>query len=188
MKIFNARSPLQHIPTLGTYLLVAANILVYVTCCALSGGFEPNRFVIYALGALYNGALPEHEYWRLIAATFLHFSVQHILFNMICLLSWGGLVEQRIGTGYFLLVYFASGIFASLTSLLLHHAPFIGAGASGAIAGMIGALFALWMLQRIDIPARFFVINIGLNIVLMSGPISVDWQAHVGGFLAGMTL
>jgi membrane associated rhomboid family serine protease len=85
-------------------------------------------------------------------------------------------------------MFLASIIGGSFLSVAMHEAPFIGAGASGGVSGLLGALMGLWFLRRIGVPASFFVINIGLNIAVALFAPNVDWQAHLGGFLTGMVL
>jgi rhomboid protease GluP len=60
-------------------------------------------------------------------------------------------------------------------------------GASGAISGIMGALLCLWILGRIDVPANFFVINIGLNVALIAlNTSNIGWSSQLGGFTAGV--
>src|SRR3989442_1261055 len=72
---------------------------------------------------------------------FVHFGLLHLALNMWCLVTLGPIAERVFGRGSFLLLYLLSGIAGSTTSLLVH--PLIvGAGASGAIFGVAGALVA----------------------------------------------
>jgi rhomboid protease GluP len=146
----------------------------------------PSPDVLLRSGAIYSGALARHEYWRLVAYAFLHVSMLHILVNMACLVWWGGPLESRIGTSYFLLIYFASVIAGALTGIFTQGGFYFSVGASAGISGILGALLCLKLLKRIDLPASFFVINLGLNIVIAFLAPRIDWGAHLGGIVAGM--
>src|SRR5207248_1502986 len=77
-------------------------------------------------------------------ATFVHVGLLHLALNMWCLLTLGPIAEGVFGRGLFFLLYLVSGVAGSATSLLVH--PLIvGAGASGAIFGVAGALVAAGM-------------------------------------------
>src|SRR5438876_1215978 len=80
----------------------------------------------------------EGQYWRLITAAFLHYGPFHLLLNMLALWWFGSLLEQRIGSGRFLLLYLVSGLAGSAGALLW--SPLVPTvGASGAIFGILGA-------------------------------------------------
>jgi membrane associated rhomboid family serine protease len=144
----------------------------------------------------------------LITATFLHAGLLHIAGNMLYLLIFGPAVEGRMGTRRYLLFYLLSGIAAGLAMVAMgpdSRVPVIGA--SGAIAGVLGAYFVLYPRGRIatilplfvfirivEIPAVFYLlawfavqlyagISAGAQGPLVGG---VAWWAHVGGFLFGV--
>src|SRR5579871_2316799 len=173
------------VPHTATALLLGVNIVVYALVLQRSGTSVPSSAALFRSGAIYSGALARHEYWRLVAYAFLHVSMLHILTNMACLVWWGGPLEKRIGTAYFLLIYFASVIAGALAGTFTHTGFYFSVGASGGVSGILGALLCLKLLKRIDLPASFFVINIGLNVAIAFVG-RVDWRAHLGGFVAGM--
>jgi membrane associated rhomboid family serine protease len=144
------------------------------------------------LMASWGGIMPldwmQGEYWRFVVAGFLHFGPLHIVTNMICLLAWGIPLERLYGTVRFLLLYLASILGGTIGSVLLHEDRFVGAGASGGISGLLGALLMLTLLRRIGLPASFFLINFGLNVTVALFAPGVDWQAHLTGCLAGMAV
>jgi membrane associated rhomboid family serine protease len=176
------------LPHTATALLLAVNILVYALVLQRSGMSVPSPNALLQSGAVYSGALARHEYWRLIVYAFLHASMLHILINMACLVWWGGPLESRIGTSYFLLIYFVSIIAGALTGIFVASGLYFSVGASAGISGILGALLCLKLLRRIDLPASFFVVNIGLNVVIAFLAPRVDWGAHLGGFVAGMVV
>ena len=175
-------------PHTATTLLLAVNILVYALTLQRSGMPAPSSDALLRSGAIYSGALARHEYWRLVAYGFLHASMLHLLTNMACLVWWGGPLEKRIGTAYFLLIYFASVIAGAITGIFTQTGFYLGVGASAGTSGILGALLCLKLLRRIDLPASFFVINLGLNAVVAFIAPRVDWRAHLGGIVAGMVV
>src|SRR6185437_9528063 len=185
---FNRSVGAFEFPHNPTALLLAVNILVYALTLQRSGMPVPSPDVLLRSGAIYSGALARHEYWRLFAYAFLHGSMLHILTNMACLVWWGGPLESRIGTSYFLLIYFASVIAGALTGIFTHPGFYFSVGASAGISGVLGALLSLKLLKRIDLPASFFVVNLGLNLVIAFLAPRVDWGAHLGGIVAGMAM
>jgi len=95
--------------------------------------------------------------WIIITHMFLHGSPYHLLFNMYVLYSFGPLIEQRIGSKRFLIIYFVSGIIAALGSSLFYNASL---GASGAIMGLLGVLIILMPELRL---LFFFVVPMSLR-------------------------
>ena len=78
--------------------------------------------------------------WILLTYMFVHNGPYHLFFNMYGLAIFGPLLEERIGSKRFLLIYLASGIFAAAVSSLFYE---VALGASGAIMGMLGTLVVL---------------------------------------------
>ncbi len=174
-------------PRAATYAVLTLNGLAFLALMAMSGGstqFSPS--LLLKAGAISQTTLVQHEYWRLVACAFLHGGVMHILTNMICLVSWGGLVEDRVGATYFMMIYLVAAIGGSISSVLGHHEPFFSIGASGAVSGLVGALLGLAMLRKFPFDPQFFLVNIGLNVVLVSQVPGIDWIAHLGGLTAGL--
>ncbi len=169
-----------------TYLLLALNVVMFVITIAMNGGGDFTTRLLYDLGAVTNDTLERHDYWRLVAAAFLHGSFLHIFMNMICLVQWGPPVEARMGPLPYLAIYLISAVAGTTTSILLHGEPFISVGASGALSGLVGALLALSLLGQIGISSQFFVSIIGLNVVIMATSSQIDWMSHLGGFIAGL--
>jgi rhomboid protease GluP len=173
-------------PHAAVFLLLTANILVYGLCLAQTGMVAIPTDVLLRNGAMYSFAIGRHEYWRLIAYGFLHANLIHLTLNMICLALWGGHLERRVGAFYFIVIYVCALVAGAVVSNATHSGLYLTVGASAAISGVLGALLSLRILARVDLPASFFVINIGLNVALALGNSSIDWAAHLGGFIAGM--
>jgi membrane associated rhomboid family serine protease len=141
--------------------------------------------------------LVNKDYKRLLTSGFLHVDWLHLIFNMISLLAFSGLIETYLGSIPFLVIYFASLIGGDLLSLFIHrnHGDYSSVGASGAVCGVIFACIALF--PGMDI--SFFGIGIGIpgwlyGIVFVLFSIygirsrkdNIGHDAHLGGALIGM--
>jgi membrane associated rhomboid family serine protease len=174
------------VPNATVYLLMAANIVIYGLCLNQSGAVAIPIGILFRDGAMYSFAIPQHQYWRLIAYGFLHANLFHLATNMLCLALWGGHLEKRVGSLYFLIIYLCGLVFGAYFGNFTHHGPYLTVGASGATSGILGALLCLWILGTVNLTANFFVVNIGLNIVLALNNLKIDWGVHLGGFAAGL--
>jgi membrane associated rhomboid family serine protease len=172
----------------ATGLFLALNILVYIGLVMAEGGLDMSTKTIVNWGGLVPVKWLDGQYWRLITAGFLHFSLMHLVANSICLLAWGVPLERGLGPIRMAILFLGSVLAGSIGSLLLHDEVFISAGASGGASGLLGALFAFWLRRDIGLPASFFLINIGLNIGVTMFVPGIDWQAHLGGFIGGAIL
>ena len=139
----------------------------------------------------------------LIVSMFLHGGFLHLLFNMLYLWIFGNNVEDFLGPFRFLIFYLIAGVGASLTHILFNsnsQIPMIGA--SGAIAGVLGAylvlypkarvmtfMFLFFFIRIVPIPAAF-VLGFWFLMQILSVGVGggVAWFAHIGGFLIGMGL
>ena len=140
--------------------------------------------------------------WQLVTYMFAHANVSHIFFNMLTLWFVGVELERMWGTRYFTKYYFACGLGAGLTQVLLGILPFPFAnqfyypstvGASGAIYGLLLA-FAMYYPTRpflvffiFPVQARYFVMILGGLSLLFSlgGGSGVAHTAHLGGLISG---
>ncbi len=142
---------------------------------------------------------------RMLTATFLHGSFDHLLGNMLFLLALGTLLEGAIGSGWFLLLYLLGGFGASAASLWWRWgAPGGGLGASGAIAALMGAFCVVWGRRKVRFFYWFFVVfdyvrgpailllplwlGWELYSLLWSDNGSVAFEAHAGGLVSGALL
>jgi rhomboid protease GluP len=133
-----------------------------------------------------------HEFYRLITAIFLHGDIEHIVSNMIFLVGLGQMVECAIGHIRFTAIYMLSGLGASIFSMLYSEISgkyYSSVGASGAIFGLIGALFILVIVHN----GRYGQVSIrrllfGVFYMVYSGIRSqnVDNAAHIGGLICGI--
>lgn len=209
-----------HTFPLITILLILANALVFsyqLSPAAQEHNFtekfgavasqitsKPFKLIIYR-GAERWIILPSLA--TLITCMFLHGSFLHIIGNMLYLWIFGPSIEDRVGHLRFILFYPICGLVATLTHIATDpSSPVPLIGASGAIAGILGAylllfprarilcLFFIWIFPRfIRLPALIFL---GLWIALQfwyahtvpKEMSAVAWSAHIGGFLAGLLL
>ncbi len=145
---------------------------------------------------------------RLTATMFMHGGWLHLLGNMLYLWIFGDNVENSMGRGRYLLFYLITGYAATLTHVYFMPESVVPmVGASGAIAGVLGAYFLLFPKARVltllpigflitvvRIPAVFFLgfwfLLQVFNQTMVSSPDtqSVAWWAHIGGFIAGVIL
>ena len=123
----------------GAVLAMAA-VCVAMFSLSLRGEDLGMRSHLLALGAIDRPHVAAGEYWRLLTAVFLHFDIGHLLGNLAVLVVVGPPLAHLVGPWLFLLVFLTSGVGANVASYLI--APTLGlkAGASGAIAGVLGAL------------------------------------------------
>lgn len=174
--------------------LAAANILVFIWL-SLKGSTLNTSFMLEH-GACYTPLILEGEYYRLFTGMFLHFGLIHLLYNMVCLVALGDLLEKEAGTLRFLAIYLLGGVAGNVLSLALDLQGFRGgyavsAGASGAVFAVIGGV--LWIvIRRKGQFGRISLQRMMLTVVLMvlqgfteSG---TDNAAHVGGLVAGLVL
>jgi membrane associated rhomboid family serine protease len=205
-------------PPLAVYTLIALNVFVFALELMLP---EPSRErVFYFLGmvpARYTHpewaewvGFPVDNYWPFLTSMFLHGGWAHIIGNMWSLWIFGDNVEDRMGPVRFALFYLICGLIAGVVHWFTNANSVVPTvGASGAIAGVLGAYFVMFPRASIIVlvPIFFYPLFIEVAAVvyllfwalaqLFSGAVSlagpaqvagVAWWAHVGGFAAGVLL
>jgi membrane associated rhomboid family serine protease len=196
----------RRVPVL-TVLLIALNVVVFAYQ-ALSP--QSLTYFVLRMGAIpyeithftaYRGYPVERisPLLALFASMFLHGSLFHLLGNMLYLWIFGNNVEDFLGRVRFVLFYFISGLSAAVTHIVTSPnstVPMIGA--SGAIAGILGAYFVLYPGARVQTLVFIWIIPLPAAIILgmwFLGQIlnvgiggGVAWFAHIGGFLTGLIL
>jgi rhomboid protease GluP len=199
----------------ATYLLVGINCAVFLAMVArgVSAG-SPTVEQLMQWGANNAGnVLLGGEWWRIVTAMFVHVGILHLATNMWCLWNLALLAEPLMGSVGVIAVYILTGAAGNLLStlvnwILYHNAPGgpvfpAGAGASGAVFGIAGALIVLLKSSRLPVPPSelkklrksviyFAALNLilglsisGGNLFLHSG-LNIDNMAHVGGFACGL--
>jgi membrane associated rhomboid family serine protease len=189
--------------------LILVNVAVFAWMLTLPDRDQSTVIVRYGVvpARLLAGPGPS-ELVTLVTSQFIHGGWLHIAGNMLVLWIFGDNVEDRLGRSRYLLVYLSCGMLANLVQVASAPdslAP--GIGASGAIAGVLGA-YALWYPRArvltfvpiiiipwlVELPAlvfigAWFVLQVvsGINDLGMTSG-GVAWWAHIGGFLAGIVL
>jgi membrane associated rhomboid family serine protease len=192
-------------PPVMTVMIIIINVMVFLYQWSLSD-YELNHFI-----STY-GIVPDRlHYSSLLTSMFLHGGWMHLIGNMWFLWIFGDNVEDVLGHEKYVIFYLLCGLAAAVTHIALNggsRVPTIGA--SGAIAGVMGAYYIKFPHSRIislvmlfvffttiEVPAGFMLIfwfimqifsgigSIGFSNISHGG---TAWFAHVGGFLAGMAL
>jgi membrane associated rhomboid family serine protease len=191
-------------PATMTVMIIALNTFVFLFTLT-QPTYRQNVFIQhYAM-------VPDHlRLTSLVTSMFLHGGWWHLIGNMWFLWVFGSHIEDVMGAPRFLLFYLSCGVVSAVVQLAMSlGSPVPTLGASGAIAGVMGAflvlyprvrvttlIFIVFFITTVEIPAAFMLIYWFL-IQLVSGLFSsgsfsdsggVAWFAHVGGFLAGLFL
>lgn len=208
-------SEASHRLTLTNTCLIAANIAVFAFEVHAARNAEPlfARFAMVPARITHLAARSGYRFdalATLVTSLFLHAGLLHIAGNMLYLFIFGPAVEERLGHLRFLWFYLLSGIAAGLAMIAMGPDSRVAViGASGAIAGVLGAYFVLYprgrimtilplfiFVEFIEIPAVFYLlfwfamqlwagISAGAQGPFVGG---VAWWAHVGGFLFGVAI
>lgn len=152
---------------------------------------QPTSAQLLRAGGTYGPFFAEGQWWRAVTALFLHAGPLHLAFNLWAFWSAGQLTERLFGNRVFILLYFLSGIGGSLTSLSWNPMV-ISVGASGAIFGVYGSLFAFMLLHRGVLPVEYLnrqrngiLVFVGYNVIFGLLQKGTDMAAHGGGFVVG---
>lgn len=199
------------------YLLIAANVAVFLFQATMSPrmadqfarvyGMVPQHLALFLSGSS-RYTLPDVVI-PFFTSMFLHAGLEHVAGNMLFLWIFGDNVEDYLGHFSYLVFYLLSGLLAMMTQVVVYpHSTIPTVGASGAIAGVLGAYFLLYPRARvltwffvfvIYIPAWFvlgewFVLQFLSGAEMLSmGRTSRDvggvaFWAHIGGFISGMIM
>ena len=193
-------------------ILIVVNVLFFFWEISLGPYLERALFgVAFIPARFWYAPIDPRNVATMFVSMFLHGGWLHLGGNMLYLWIFGDNIEDRLGHVRYLLFYFLSGIAATLTHAIANpgsRMPSIGA--SGAIAGVLGAYILLFPRQRVttlipifvfitvrEIPAVFllgfwFVLQFFAGAVSLGGNMGeqggVAYFAHIGGFVAGVAL
>jgi membrane associated rhomboid family serine protease len=203
-------NPTQRVPFVSRAIIVV-NVLVFIYELSLADGMRellrdwgvvPGRLFAALTGET---SLPV-ELMTLVTSMFLHGGWLHLIGNMWYLWIFGDNVEDRMGHGRFLFFYIAAGMFAALlNSAIMPGSPTPTIGASGAIAGVLGAYAYAYPRAKVLtlVPIFFFFQIIAIPAMVMlgiwflfqfvagtlasgaGGSGGVAWWAHIAGFVFG---
>lgn len=179
--------------------LVVTNVVMFVLSIFIPSMTE-------YLGLRPAAIFQQFRIWQPVSYMFLHGTIGHIFFNMLALWMFGTEIERMWGTPAFLRYYFATGIAAALSTILVSMLPFavtarmfysVTIGASGAIYGVLlayGLTFPnrpIYIYFVFPIPAKYFVMIVG-GIALLSAMGDtgggIAHITHLGGLVAGYAL
>lgn len=187
----------------GVFLIILACIAVFGVelSYAAADGLE---WFIRRFGLVPNEVMHGRQLWSIVSHMFMHGGFGHIFGNLVYLYIFGDNIEDKIGRIKFLILYFICGLFAAGAQIAAGYnstVPMVGA--SGAIAGILGAYLILFprvrvyvvvLLFRFKVSVWFYLGGwIAMNL-LMGGAAALDgaegaggvaWWAHIGGFAAG---
>ncbi|MGH3002016.1 MAG: rhomboid family intramembrane serine protease [Gaiellaceae bacterium] len=178
-----------------TLALIGINVAVYLAEVVATGSFNGTSGWIYEHGALFaslccvNGhiaGVAHGEWWRLLTAAFLHYGPFHLAINMYSLFYAGTILEHVIGRWRFVLLYIGSGIAGSAGAIWLSPNS-VTVGASGAIFGILGALFVLERRRHIATGGQIVGLIV-LNLVFTFALSNISVGGHLGGLVAGVVL
>jgi membrane associated rhomboid family serine protease len=189
------------------WLLIALNLVVFLYEISLSPSGLDKLTRTWGLVPIQLMMHPAVAWVTIFTAMFLHGGWFHVLSNMWVLFIFGDNIEDRLSGGRYLVFYLLSGVAAGLLeSLVLPSSGVPMIGASGAIAGVLGAYLVLYPHARIaslvpilfiftiiEIPAALFLLFWFIS-QLFSGWLTLQgsngsgiaWWAHIGGFIFGM--
>lgn len=181
-----------------TRFLIVLNVIGYLWEVSVAGpgmmglgGSDAGMQRVLVDGALIPVAVLQYgQWWRIFTGAFLHAGLIHIGVNMLSLYFLGRFIEYALGPWRMLVVYMVSLIASGLGVVYLSNPNVPVVGASGAIFGLFGALFAIGF--KLGKPGMELVrANIGilvLNLIITFTVPQISWQAHVAGLLAGFVL
>ncbi len=191
--------------------IIGINVVVFIL--QMMQGPELDRFIYiyglvparYSVGQIASYFTPGQQIFSIVSFMFLHGGFLHLIGNMWFLYIFGDNIEDRLGHMRYIVFYLLCGMASGISHLLLNlnsNVPTIGA--SGAIAGVMGAYFILHPRSKIltlipiiiipwliEIPAFFFLglwfVLQFINATVSHGDVSgIAWWAHIGGFVFGI--
>ncbi len=197
---------------LVNWLIIIANALVFFLEINLSPGQLERFLTTYALIPARLNLEQPLTWFPLLSHMFLHGGWFHFLSNMWTLFIFGDNVEDKLGSGRYLVFYLLGGVSAGLLQVYLGGSPNIPSlGASGAIAAVLGAYFLFFPRAKVvtfipvfilpwfvNIPAVvylgfWFISQLYSGLLALAVPAGMSmggiaWWAHIGGFVFGLLL
>jgi hypothetical protein len=197
------------------YLFIGANVLIFFLQISLGKSYEA---AIYQFGLIPVRLMNDMQmfdfglmtFLPVFSSMFMHGGWMHLIGNMLFLHVFGDNIEDRLGHVRYIFFYLLAGVGAAAAQIIvnpLSQIPMVGA--SGAIAGVLGAYILMFprakiltlipiffFIQFVELPA-FLFLGIWFLMQLLSGTLSlgiggdaggVAWWAHIGGFVAGAVL
>ena len=175
-----------------TAVILAINIAVFAW--ASTTGSTQSLEVLRNFGAVEPSRVWEGQYWRIATCMWMHIGILHLSMNMYFGAGWCAIIEKVLGKWRFVAVYLLAGVAggaASVIGAMIQGKPVVSAGASGAIFGMIGAVFVLRLAQLGTVKALVrdpLFRSTAFQLAILTGVgvyVGVDNFAHFGGLVFG---
>ncbi len=167
---------------IATLSIIFLNVMIYFYFALRA----PSPFSVAEFSQLMGlslQSLKAGDFSRLVTSLFFHFDLPHLGYNMLFLLIFGSRCEEIFGTRRFLVIYFASGFFSSL-SIFFYPEGSVLAGASGAIFGLLGSVL---IAQRSEY-AHGFATSLLYGIIFFLIAVATGFMAHLLGLVMGFVL
>lgn len=174
-------------------IIIVINVVVFAVLTFL-GDTTDVQFMHHHGANFWPSVIEEHEYYRLLTCTFIHFGISHLFNNMLVLAYIGDNLERALGKVKYLVLYLAAGIGSSAVSAvwsMFKDEYSVSGGASGAIFGVVGALLVIVIKNRgqlEDLSSRQLMFFAGFSIYHGVTSAGIDNMAHISGFLIGALL
>lgn len=188
----NRRNGLWQMSPVNTIIIVI-NVVVFAVLTFL-GDTTDVQFMHHHGANFWPSVIEEHEYYRLLTCTFIHFGISHLFNNMLVLAYIGDNLERALGKVKYLVLYLAAGSGSSAVSAvwsMFKDEYSVSGGASGAIFGVVGALLVIVIKNRgqlEDLSSRQLMFFAGFSIYHGVTSAGIDNMAHISGFLIGALL
>jgi rhomboid protease GluP len=193
-----ARRPVRPVVTVG---LIVINVLWFLAGMAQAYRenvpakdylYVPPMNVLIETGALAGALIAQGQWWRLLSNCFVHIGLLHLALNMWSLYVMGRIQEGLWGHMRFLAIYLISGLGGSC-AMVIANPQVVGAGASGAIFGLMSSL-AIWLILNrrflgegaTSLLRRLMLVFV-LNILISAAP-HISAAAHFGGAATGLVV
>ena len=200
-------------PAIANLTIIALNVVVFLLELILGDTFITNwAFTPANLTAFFNGSGSFQAVLTVFTAMFMHAGLSHLFGNMLFLWVFGQAIENAFGSRPYTLFYLVCGVAANMAQYLVDPSSTVpNLGASGAIAGVMGAYLVMYPTSTIDlfvwplslftrrdirVPAwlmlgLWFAVQVVSGLGGLNGPSAaggVAFWAHIGGFITGLVL
>lgn len=187
-RVYNSR-PIEKFSPVNS-LIIIINVIVFIIL-SLMGNTHSAQFMFNHGASHWAAVFYNHEYYRLLTCTFIHFGFSHLFNNMLVLGFIGDNLERALGKIKYIITYLVCAVGSSFLSCVwawITGSPAVSGGASGAIFGVVGAMLVILIRNRghlEDLSSRqvgLFAIFTIYHGITSAG---VDNVAHVAGFALG---
>lgn len=169
-------------------ILFASLSVIWFIYITLKYGTTTSNTILYENGAILGQYFEPKDWWRLISPIFVHIGFDHLLSNMILLITLGPLIESILGHTKFALIYLFSGIGGNFAVLMLNPDT-ITAGASTALYGLFGFLLIQIFNKQNSILRNIssvYITIIAINLFYTFTNTNISLVGHIGGLITGI--